>query len=110
LPVKKLPVIYVDQSFINLDAENATFPYPEVNPFQVATSYLKSILILLSHISLYIPSMSTPTRATFHNLSILHILIILIVSGMLAPRKEGLTKFSDDNVVDDDDNNSNNLS
>jgi len=59
--------------------KNATFPYSEVNPFHVATSYLRSILILLPHINLFIPSMSSPTRATCHNLSILHILIILIV-------------------------------
>jgi hypothetical protein len=51
--------------------------------------------------------MSSPTRATCHNFSILDILIFLTVSGMLAPRK-GLTKLNDDNDNDDDDNNNNN--
>jgi len=62
--------------------------------------------------------MFSPTRATRHNLSILHILIILIVSEVLATRKEGLNKLSDDDDNDDDDddydyddnNNNNNLS
>jgi hypothetical protein len=52
--------------------------------------------------------MFSPTRATRHNLSILHILIILIVGEVLAPRKEGLSKLSDDDDNDDDDDNNNN--
>jgi hypothetical protein len=55
--------------------------------------------------------MSAPTRATCHTHLILHILIILLVSGRLAPRKEGLTKLNADyDDDDDDDDNNNNLS